>query len=585
MGCGKSQESPLGKKPTGEDHEKRRAIRDLKLLSESRNDGLDKGGLVDRVCRNFDRARKNIMRSAFEQIKVQISQLEYSEISKNSNKNDLSLKQLLNPNQAKLQTKLISSLIHPNSLLLNHKSSFSSKDPTILSCETITLTLKPQTRPLFISNRKRNIKKSLTMTPSKLAPAISNFSTPSKISTARPKSINLTKPNQNPKSPIKSPISINQHIQTVEKLNKRNQINIRSLLFPFGSYSSKSKNIEICPNPLQFLSLFEEIMDCKSQDDEFSIKNENKPKEFYEFFSQYIREKYSTNNQILLNLCLVLEQNSDISQIKMMQKLIGCSSDCQYPLGFSIYLCKLSSYFNRFTKNTIKLYKKYEKFQKYLKNPELSLPPEKSSSLFQTFEYVIKRFKEPLISSYILPLLKPNSLCPAEFLIFYSVYKSRKSGCNIFKLPSKDYFSAILSFIDFPITEEQKDSLSSFLNTSTKESLKSCLSLSNHPKNIMNPKYWITKEEFLSVIVKSFEYFRDRSIAELAEMTQGFENIRKEQFVKMIEELDPLISGLQAEQLFLFHCCLAGKDILDKESAIYAVIESGIGIIKFFCIF
>ena len=85
--------------------------------------------------------------------------------------------------------------------------------------------------------------------------------------------------------------------------------------------------------------------------------------------------------------------------------------------------------------------------------------------------------------------------------------------------------------------------------------------------------------------MKSFEHFRDKSIAELAEMTQGFDNIRKEQFVKMIEEFDPIVSGVEAEQLFLFHCSTAGTEVLDKDSAIHAVVESGIGIIRFFCIF
>ena len=585
MGCGKSQESPLGKKTIKENLEKQSEVKEVNLMSESRNEILDKERLADRVCRNFDLMRKRAMRSALEQIKVRISQFEYSEIPKKSNKNDLSSKHSLNPNKGKVQARAFSSLNYPVSLIDKKKSLFPIKDPSILSSETITLTFKPQTRPLFISNRKRNIKKSLTMTPNKLVRMASKSPTPSKISTARPKSINLPKSNQNLQSPLKSPVSINQHISTVEKLNKRNQINIRSLLFPFASLSYKNKNIDIVPDSYQFLALFEKIMECKSQDDDISIQNENKPKEFYEFFSQYIREKYSVNNQILYSLCSVLEQNSDLDQVKMIQKLIGCSPDCQYPLGFSIYICKLSNHFNRFIKYTIKLYKNHERFQKYLKNPELFQPPQKSSSLFHAFEYVMKRFKDPLISSYTLPLLRPNSLDTSEFLIFYSVYKSRKSGCNIFQLQSKDYFSAILSFIDFPITEDQRDSLSSFLNTSTKESLKSSLSLSNHPKNILNPKYWISKEEFLSAIMKSFEHFRDKSIAELAEMTQGFVNIRKEQFVKMIEEFDPFVSGVEAEQLFLFHCSTAGTEVLDKDSAIHAVVESGIGIIRFFCIF
>jgi hypothetical protein len=291
-----------------------------------------------------------------------------------------------------------------------------------------------------------------------------------------------------------------------------------------------------------------------------------------------------------------------------MNKLLGLSDSGYLTLPLSIYFCKLFSYFDKLLKNTEKMLKNYEKLQqitKSSKSPIRSLTPTRSSNLSQSpirsvtpskqsfqinfdkkatliqiFEYIHKRFKDPVLTSFIMPKLCPSSLSFNEFLMFYSVYKSKKIGCNIFKLPNKDYHSTILNFIDFSVTSEQESDLNSFLANSSRNYLKSMLSLTTHADNIQLCKFRIDKSSFLSVILEAYEKFRDLTVAAIAQLLQNRDTLNFEEFWEVVSECDSGVDQIQASQLFeMQDDSLRG---VKSEWVIELLISSGVGYMKYF---
>lgn len=346
------------------------------------------------------------------------------------------------------------------------------------------------------------------------------------------------------------------------------------------------KNLHTGPYSLKAtFNLFEDLMGKKYILDCKELKEQKKPRELSEFLVDYMNRSFgiqSVAQQTLNKLLTTLEQNKSHKYLLLFCRLLKIGDSRPVPLNLLTFICKARWEFTKVTDGYPSLSAKMKRKVdlSMLKNMETG----GSALLIDVFEWVSKNFKVKSVRQMVVQRIVPSQLSLHEYLIFYSCYRSGKSGspCNTSGKSKSELLESLISSIDFPLTPDQYLSLQTYFEGDLKL-LNYALKTSTFAENTLNLSYSISKCDFLLGLIEVYNQVQSKAFEISVLEYTNYEEMTFPVFSQSIHSLDKNFPNKSLPRLFFEGISLnPGSSSLSLNAFVYLVLYYNIGVLKDF---